>query len=191
MADKPKIAPESAPEIDPLVALLAEAKRALESNDTNAFLNTIGLIAKQRKAIAEAQVKAAQAEATMLSGARLQLSNDLYKSIKQAIQGVTKQLQAVKATGFQFILAYEADGAIVKEHIALMVPTIKVRKVGVSGGPRTTTADTLGMSLSDLCETYGTEAEKATIEAAKPKNWPAKQTVKARILADHPELIKK
>jgi hypothetical protein len=160
--------------------------------------------------IQKAEADKAKAEADALAGKREAEETRLFPIILSQVDA--KALLELKAKGFTFVIDHkeddkgrlDPDGTVkVTGSLKLMVPTVKTRTGGGGGGGTGITVESqTGLKREQLIETYATDEEKATIQKAKDdatarggnpnsSGWSASKPIVKRILADHPELIKK
>ena len=195
----------------PTVAeLMVKIGEASVKGDITEVIRLSNLMKKHQSEIEDAEIARQEKEAEELSGSRIKLGDDILK----ALVGTKKEpgplkswgLVDVKATGFTFTLPYkDAQGVITNEarggSVTLSVPAIKTKskRTGGGGGSTGSLKASTGQSRSQLVETYGTAEDKAKIKEAMDKaverkdsaRYQAEKPVIVRILADHPELVKK
>ena len=198
MAEETK--PQTAQE---LMALIAAAGA---SGDLAEVIRLGNILRKQKSDIEKAEADKLQKESEELAGARDTMAKNLAKLILPQIKAT--DLLGLKVKSFVVTVSHkendkgqiDPEGAVkVTGGVALVVPQIKTRKAGGGGGPRESTKDQVGMSLSELIETYATQEQKVGIQAAYDKaeknkgsaKWQEQVRVKADILKAHPELIRK
>jgi len=192
----------------------AELLAAITNGDDAGVMRLSKAVTKFKSDIEKAEAEKLQAEATALAGEREALEAILTAAILPMVKA--EDLLRVKAKSFIVTVSHreDANGKLdsngevkVKGGIKLVVPTVKAKKAGGGGGNGTgvTLSSTTGMARKDLIDTYATDEEKADVEAkvqtaadegknANQQNsirWAANQPVVKRILADHPELIKR
>lgn len=198
---------QNAPTLEELKAQMATAC----VSGTDADVIRIGkLITKHTQDVVKAEATKLQEEATALAGKREELEGKLFAAVKGVVNA--SDLVDVKAKGFTFIVNHSEDdkgrldinGTVkVKGAVKLMVPAIKKAGGGGGGGGAGITIESqTGFKRSQLIEDYATEEEKSAIAKARTdaearsanpnsSGWSAEKPVVKRILAEHPELIKR
>lgn len=145
---------EEKPTID---QIKAEIKAAVESGDDSALFAATAKLGKFKAEIAKAQVEAQKKEAEALAGDRGKLSQRILGQVTR-FTWLADELTKVKATGFTFHPAgyTEADGSVTQNPtVALMVPTVKVKRTGTGGGGTgKTSKDEYGKSLDELYQEF-------------------------------------
>lgn len=145
---------EEKPTID---QIKAEIKAAVESGDDNQLFAATAKLNKFKVEIAKAQVETQKKEAEALAGDRAKLSVRIVGQVAR-IQWLAEELGKVKATGFIFhpVGYTEADGSVTQNAtVALMVPTVKVKRTGTGGGGTgKTSKDEFGKSLDEIFKEF-------------------------------------
>ena len=161
--------------------------------------------------VKKAEADKLREEAVQLAGKREALENKLYRALNGVIGKFTDELLAVKAKGFTIVVDHlendrgqlDANGQVkVTGACKLMVPTIKMKAATNTNSTGITVEGQTGMKRQELIDAYATDEEKAELAQKKAaaetdgKNvnsvtWAASKPIVKRILADHPELIKK
>ena len=194
---------EKTPTAQDLMGLIAAAGA---SGDITEVIRLGNILRKQKTDIEKAESDKLLKEAEELAGARGEAEVELAKIILPAIKAV--DILALKVKSFMVTVSHkendkgqlDPEGTVkVTGGVALVVPQVKARKAGGGGGARESTKDQVGMSLSELIETYATSEQKVAIQVAydgAEKNkgsakWQEQVKVKAEILKAHPELIRK
>jgi len=200
-------------EVKALDQIKADLALAIASGNDGEVMRLSKAIMAYAADIKRAEADKLKAEAEALAGIREALEAKIYKAVMKALK--PEEILSVKAKGFTIVVDHlendkgqlDPNGQVaVTGACKLMVPTIKAAKAastgGTGGGTGVTVESQTGMKRAELIHKYATDEEKATIESAKEtakaegKNvnsveWAAGKPVVKRILADHPELIKK
>lgn len=164
------------------------AAKALTDGPDAEFLRIAKSMQSFKADIAKAEAEAEKKEAEAMTGDRAKLALSIGNRIGKQFVNVDEQLAKVKATGFVYHPAgfTEPDGSVTQNAtVALVVPVIKVRKVGTGGGGTGKTAEqTYGMKLDAIYEKFATaedrkamEVAKASTESANSKTWAVKNKV--------------
>jgi hypothetical protein len=199
-------------EVRTLDQIKADLALAIASGNDGEVMRLSKAIMAYAADIKKIEADKLKAEAEALAGIREALEAKIYKAVMKTLK--PEEILSVKAKGFTIVVDHlendkgqldPAGQVAVTGACKLMVPTIKAAKVastGGTGGTGVTVESQTGMKRAELIDKYATDEEKATIESAKAtaqaegKNvnsveWAAGKPVVKRILADHPELIKK
>jgi len=182
---------EKTPTLEQLYAELKAVMGKTPINDGEVMRLTKA-IQKHSSDITKAALELAKKEAESLAGDREKLAIEIHKAIAGQFNA---KLEAVKAKGFTFKLD-EPD--LQYKSVALTVPTIR-KSTGGGGGTGETVQSQTGMRRGELIKKFATQGEKDKVQAAFDNaasnpgsaKWSAEKPVVKRILADHPELIKK
>ena len=178
--------------------LMQKIAAAGASGDLAEVIKLGNQLKKHQSDIQAAEMAKLKAEAEAMAGGRERLATELLKLVK-GIDDIKPKLEAVKATGFTFKLAFlDGQGVEVKPAVALTVPTIKAAKSGGGGGSTGALKTQTGLARHELIDTYATDAEKEAIASAEAgatnrpdsARYVAEKPVIKRILADNPNLIK-
>jgi hypothetical protein len=199
-------------EVRTLDQIKADLARAIASGNDGEVMRLSKAIMAYAADIKKIEADKLKAEAEALAGIREALEAKIYKAVMKVLK--PEEILSVKAKGFTIVVDHlendkgqldPAGQVAVTGACKLMVPTIKAAKAtstGGTGGTGVTVEAQTGMKRAELINKYATDEERATIENAKAtaqaegKNvnsveWAAGKPVVKRILADHPELIKK
>ncbi len=189
------VQPVVAPTLD---QLKVEMRTAMDNGKDADVVRLAKAIQKHSSDILKAEMEKQKVRAESMAGDREALAETVRKAVNQ-IPGITESLEALVANGFTYHRKGELDGQgvpLAKSSVGLLVPTI--RKTG-GGGSTGALKDQTGMRRSELVSTYATDEEKVTIQSAQDgaatrkdsARYQAEKPVIKRILADHPELIKR
>jgi hypothetical protein len=198
-------------EVKELGQIKADLARAIASGNDGEVMRLSKAIMAYAADIKKAEADKLKAEAEALAGKREALEAAIYKAVMKVLK--PEEILSAKAKGFTIVVDHlendkgqldPAGQVAVTGACKLMVPTIKAKaaSTGGTGGTGVTVESQTGMKRAELIDKYATDEEKATIERAKEaakaegKNansveWAAGKSVVKRILADHPELIRK
>ena len=188
---KQQEASKSEPTLDQLKAQL---RQAIDDGNDAEVVRLSKSVQKYSTDIVKAEVEKQKKEAEALAGDREKLAAKIHQMLG-GVPDLKKDLDRVKAKGYTFKLD-EPD--MQYKSVALTVPTI--RKAGGGGGGATgALKDQTGMRRSELVDKFATDVEKAGIQKAQEDastrpdsaRYQAEKPIIKRILADHPELIKK
>lgn len=175
---------------DELKTRMATAAKVFGEAPTAENLAAINAISKEmekaKASIAKELAEALRKESEALAGKREELAIAIHQQVK--VLKLDKAILAVKGWGF----TYKIDGAVPNEpdikygSVALSTVTIKAPKAGGAGGSKGKTKDEYGMSLSELCNQYGTQDEKDAIAKATSgsSKWQKQLIVKKRVIAE-------
>ena len=176
---------------------------ALASGDTAKIEAAALAITKSKADRHKTEVETLRLEAETMAGIRELEAAAILKDVS-SLNHLLERLTTVKATGFTFTAKGTPIGADKvpqeKSSVALSVPSVRTTRSGGTGGGGKTKDET-GMSLSEVYDTYATEADEAKMveaEAADNKHavehglatakqsnrWRVKNDVKKRVLAD-------
>jgi hypothetical protein len=197
-------------EVKALDQIKADLALAIASGNDGEVMRLSKAIMAYAADIKKIEADKLKAEAEALAGKREALEAAIYKAVMKVLK--PEEILAVSAKGFTIVVDHlendngqlDPNGQVaVTGACRLMVPTIKAGKTtsGDRSGNVTVESQT-GMKRAELIRRYATDEEKATIESAKEtakaegKNvnsveWATGKPIVKRILADHPELIKK
>jgi hypothetical protein len=196
-------------EVRTLDQIKADLALAIASGNDGEVMRLSKAIMAYAADIKKIEADKLKAEAEALAGIREALEAKIYKAVMKTLKA--EEILSVKAKGFTIVVDHlendkgqldPAGQVAVTGACKLMVPTIKAAKATSTGGTGVTVESQTGMKRAELIRRYATDEEKATIENAKAtaqaegKNvnsveWAAGKPIVKRILADHPELIKK
>ena len=196
-------------EVRTLDQIKADLALAIASGNDGEVMRLSKAIMAYAADIKKIEADKLKAEAEALAGIREALEAKIYKAVMKTLK--PEEILSVKAKGFTIVVDHlendkgqldPAGQVAVTGACKLMVPTIKAAKATSTGGTGVTVESQTGMKRAELIRRYATDEEKATIESAKEtakaegKNvnsveWAAGKPIVKRILADHPELIKK
>ncbi|KKN75164.1 hypothetical protein LCGC14_0383230 [marine sediment metagenome] len=202
-----KEAPKQAPTLDQIKAEMLQA--ITDGNDAD-VARLAKSIQKHSTDIVKAEADKQKKEGEALAGVREKLAVAIHTAIGdissqrpervakgvEVLAGIEDKLSKVKAKGYTFKLD-ELD--VQYKSVALAVPTVRKSSGGGGGGTGVTVQSQTGLRRGELIEKFGTGEEKANIQKAfdgassspGSAKWSAEKPVVKRILADHPELIKR
>ncbi|MFA5384156.1 MAG: hypothetical protein WC364_05755 [Eubacteriales bacterium] len=200
-------------EVKTLDQIKTELALAIASGNDADVMRLSRAIMQYAQDIKKSEADKLKQEAEQLAGKREALEVKIHKALANAVAKFTDELLAVKSKGFSIVVDHmendkgqlDAAGEVkVIGACKLTVPTIKAAKVstGTGGGTGVTVESQTGFKRAELIEKYATAEEKASLETAKStaeaegKNvnsitWAAGKPIIKRILAEHPELIRK
>jgi len=185
---------------------MAQIAAAGASGDIAEVIRLGNILKKMKSDVERAEAEKLQKESEELAGARDKAAVALGKVVLPAIKGI--DILALKCKSF-IVTVYHTEndkgqldinGTVkVAGGVALVVPQVKAKRAGGTGGPRESTKDQIGMSLSELIDQFATTDQKAGIQTAYDKaeknkgsaKWQEQVKVKAEILKAHPELVRK
>ena len=191
------VTPEPA-KVQTLDTLKGQMAAAIASGNDVEVVRIGKLIMKSSQDVEKAEALRLKAEGEALAGDREKLAGVIYKAVKGVVN--IAELERVKAKGFTFHLDTPDSNGVMTVHksVGLLVPTIKVKSGGGGGGTGLLKQET-GLSRHELVDKFATDEEKAMIQtaqdtaASRPDSarYSAEKPVIKRILADHPELVKR
>lgn len=180
--------------------LKSQLMAALVSGNDAEVMRLTEAIRKNKTEVARVEAERIKAENEALAGERAKVAEKLTKHVAR-VQGMMTLLQGVKATGFSYKLpTVDQNGVETMYGVALMIPAVKEHQTGTGHvGSTGKLKDETGMSRGEMIAKYATDEEKAAIQTAfdgaesrkDSARYNAEKPVIKRILADHPELIKR
>jgi len=140
--------PVTAPAKPTIAELKVQLKIAIETGNDNLFNDTVVKLSKAQAEIAKMAAESAKHEAEALAGVREAIAKAIHQAVKSL--ALDDKLAEVKALGFTYKLdAPDKAGVMVNyQAVELMVPVIKTRGGGTTGGGKS--KDEYGMSLGDI-----------------------------------------
>ena len=141
---------------------------------------------KAKAEIAKEQAVKLGVEAAALAGKREELEKKVFAAVQTL--GLDKEIKSMKVKGFNYFIDCDYELAGEQVHNVANVGLIhfqapKVKKAG--GGGTGKSKDEYGLSLLEIVDKYGTDAEKAAIAATESnsKSWQLKVAVKKAAIA--------
>jgi hypothetical protein len=176
-----------------LEALQKQMSEALAANDVKKIEEVAMAIVKSKSERAKEEADKALKESEALAGKRETLASAIKQSVLSL--GLDKSIAELKAKGFTYTIDHKEDdkGRIdpkgevsVTGGVGLIVPAIKARKAGGTGGGAGKTKDEFGMSLTEVFEKFATADDRTKLAAAETNSsqWQVKNAVKKRALKD-------
>lgn len=164
-----------------LAELIAQMQTASQEGNSDQMLTIAAEMKKCKAELAKAEAERLAKEATELAEARKAAVEKLERLIRvsdKQNQSIQALMAEVKAIGFHYIYKAEANETVMGFDYQTPAKAATTHKGG-SGQSGKSKAE-YGLSLSEIVEKFGTEAERAAIEAEtnNSKQWQLKVKVK-------------